>query len=186
MRRGTLLIRNGKHEPVATEAFSLCQTEGELVLYFSVTEERGRSLKGRVSWALPGARLKKAVVVHSAYGIPGRVSLANRFGEILVFGAGNGIFRSCRSVSSWFTLLPTPPILPILALGLQADAIGGSEGFGYSLYLERLCRVRALGSPAGALELQWYGGHSCVLAGRQAQLRHGGKVVYLAEFLRDE
>lgn len=107
--------------------------------------------------------------------------MANRFGGTLVIGAGNGIFRSCAVGCYWFTLLPMLPISPILALRFQADAIAGSEGFGYSLDLQRLCRVRAFSSRAGVLELQWYGGNACVLEGRQGHLRHGPKVVFSAE-----
>lgn len=118
-----------------------------------------------MSWALPGARLKKIVVTHSSYDIPSRVSLPNRFGEILLIGAGHGIFRSCQAGCFLFTLLPVLPISPIVGLAFQADAIAGSVGLGYSLYLQRLCRVRSFGSRAGVPGLQWYRANARIFGG---------------------
>lgn len=177
------MIRTGRQEPVATESFYLSESGNELVLEFSVTEAQGTSLDGSIVWALPGVRLKKAALVHSSYGIPARVRFANRFAELLVFSAGQDIIHTWGVGACSFTFLPMPPMSSMLALAFQADTIAALKGIGYSLSLQRLLQVRAFSSGAGVLELQWYGKNACIVEGHQIQLRHGSKVVCIAEFL---
>ncbi len=81
------------------------QTAGKRHWEFLLRHKKGGSINGSVVWGFSRAHLKKRVLVHSFYGIPGRVSLANRFGDIVVFASGNRIFPSCRVASLWFALL---------------------------------------------------------------------------------
>lgn len=185
---GMLVLRNGKKEPMATETFNLSWSGGGLTLTFSVIEARGGWVEGKIDWSFPGARLRQGRLRHSLFGIPGRLRLANRFGQFLVLSAGHGIIRSCPVEPQWFTLVPAPPVSPIIALAFQADVIAGSQGIGYSIKGDRVCRVHALTSQGGVWTLRWYGGNAAVFERDRVEVRNGSKLWLLASLLemRDE